>query len=119
MNYQYKVYYTLLVPVPEAYTKERDMVITAMNPVKALDIFHKNVQSFPSKTANGVVTRPALKAEDYKLTKFAQCYKDETAGRPLIESEIDLPQSPNPDTKSKPVEPVAVQNEMPLDDKRR
>ncbi len=119
MNYQYKVYFTINAALGEHQRKDRDMVITAINPIRALDIFHKNVQSLAEKTMGGMVTRPKLNAEDYKITKFVQCYRDEVKGMPMIESVIDMPNTSNPEIGVNPKEAKVIQSEMPLEDERK
>lgn len=120
MNYTYKVYYSLLCELNAAQRRDRDMVITAISPIRALDIFHKNLQNLQEKSANGVVLRPKLTASDYAIKSFVQRYTDEVKGAPWIESPIDLPSTPNPELGAKPAPvPEHSQGEMPLDDARK
>jgi len=115
MQLTYKVYYTILVP---CLKKDKEMIITAQNPVRALDIFHKNVQSHESKSTNGIVTRPKLGPADYTVILLAHRYQD--SNKTWIEAGVDLPKTPNPDTaKAVAPEPLATTMEMPLNDERR
>lgn len=120
-NQLYRIYYTILVPMAYGQHPDQDMAVTSQNPVKALDIFHKEVQAKTARLdrATGNTLRPKLKATDYKVTKFVQTYQNETPPREWIESEIDLPASPNPDTTKKEVVVPSTQDEMTLNDARR
>lgn len=110
MNYLYKAYYTVLIDLPANQRKERDMAITAPTPVRALDIFHKNLQTMP----------PKFKPTDYKLTGLFLRYKDDGGGLPSTgtrdwrEDAVDLPDSPNPDILNKVVVTPPTQTEMDL-----
>lgn len=120
MNYQYRITYELLCPLGPGQLPNKDMRITAPTPVRAMDIFHKNVQSLQEKTMAGMVTRPKLKPEDYKVHNLFQIYPDSPVslgGTGLnIEALIDLPASPNPDTKAKIEAAKEQQVELGLDD---
>lgn len=113
-NFLYKIYFT----VPDAMApakKERDMCITAPGPIRALDVFHRNVQTM----------KPLLAHTDYTVTKLVHRYKDDGGGLPSdgtgdwLEAAVDLPATPNPQIAVKAPETAPVrQVEMPLDDDR-
>lgn len=108
MNFSYKIYYEVLSPIAHNQSKARDMMISAQTPVRALDIFHNNLQN----------NKPNLRPKDYAIISMVQWYKNEVGKRETIEAAIDLPVTPNPDVVTKPVRQPVVQDEMPLDDQR-
>ncbi len=108
-NLLYKVYFKVLVPSPKA---ERDMCITSPTPIRALDVFHKNVQTM----------KPMLKPEDYTITSLVHRYKDTPEAQggtgAWIEAKVDLPATPNPQIAPQALGTPSVQVEMPLEDAR-
>lgn len=119
---QYKTYYSAKIRGEEVH---RDVVITATDPIAALDHFHRMMQSMDSKlVTTGVVVRPKLAPDEYKLLGMYQFYPDSPVhlggtGK-MLESKIDLPNSSNPDLSGKRDESKAYQTlELNLDDVRR
>lgn len=112
MNYTYKIYYSVLTDVPANQQKDRDMIITAPNPIRAIDVFHRNIQTM----------KPKLSPTDYKVTALVQRYKDTPVNQggtgAWLESAVDLPSSPNPEIGHQPSPAHAEQTEMPLNDPR-
>jgi len=105
MNYTYKVYYAVLTP---ATPRDRSMVLTAPTPVRALDIFHRNVQSLP---------KLPLGPADYRIIGLVHRYQDTT--KEWIEAVVDLPNTPNPLVVNPDGSKLAEQTtEMPLNDAR-
>jgi hypothetical protein len=120
MSYKYKVYYSIVRPLAEHQRKDHDMVVSSPTPIRALDIFHKTVQTLDSKSYSGAIVRPKLMPEEYVVTSLVQVYANEVRGHPMIEGAIDLPRSANPDLSRKDTPATeANQDEMNLGDPRK
>lgn len=77
-------------------------IFEAPNPVSALNQFHAWMQWSREVAEDRTVLRPRLGHRDYILRSLNQIYHDahfhkNPFEQPLIESEIDLPNTPNPD----------------------
>ena len=100
------------------------MDIDSVAPVAAVNAFHVAIQREPEIDAQKVITRPPLKANEYKMVSMHHVYHEASFHRdisstPIIESGISLPRSPNPVMTRQPGMEYAVdfekgQGELPL-----
>lgn len=77
--------------------------IEAATPISAINQFHRYMQLDRGFGDYGSpALRPELKPAEYRVLSFAHVYHNaalhrDIAAQPIIESQIDYPQSPNPD----------------------
>lgn len=71
-------------------------------PVIALNEFHRSMQRTKEVDAKRKVTRPRLRPDEYEISRLFLRYNGkatELATSGTVESDFDLPNTPNPDLK--------------------
>lgn len=110
---QYKIYYRYH---DDSLIKDKDFVVTAKDPIQALDMFHAFVQrnDYSGMGNNRVVKRKALDPKDYGIQSMVQMYKDthpKLGGTGAdIESQITIPSTTNPRMKVEAKEKATPSN---------
>lgn len=119
MNLKYKIYYRIDPSVRHRLART-EFTVDAINPVRALDLFHGQMQLLDQKHyLSREVLRPKLTPSQYTVERMVQVYMDTPVRLggtgELIEALVDLPASPNPELLLKPDYPKYKALEMKLE----
>jgi hypothetical protein len=92
---EHNYFFTVTSPYFTSLQCMREFRAYARDPIHALNLIHKQLQKTRELDAKRKEIRPRLKPDQYTICRLFLRYKD--INDKTVESDLDLPQTPNPD----------------------